>query len=108
MFVSGKTLALWTVILLGAEALAKLADIAVSAAQLALASNYPETATAALGPENADVSEMPGGNFQVIVLLLDGTVTLFGLIVLLATAPASSVRALPLSRLASQSPWRLP
>src|SRR4030095_623375 len=86
MFVSGKALALWTAILLGAEALAKLADIAVSAAQLALASDYPETATAALGPENADVSEMPGGNFQVIVLLLDGTVSLFGLIVLIATA----------------------
>ena len=86
MFVSGKALALWTVILLGSEALAKLTDIAVSAAQLALASNYPETATAALGPENADVSEMPGGNFQAIVLLLDGTVSFFGLIVLLATA----------------------
>ena len=85
MFVSGKALALWTVILLGAEALAKLADIGVSAAQLTLASNYPETAATALGPENADVSEMPGGNFQVIVLLLDGTVSFFGLIVLLAT-----------------------
>ena len=85
MFVSGKPLALWTVILLGAEALAKLTDIAVSAAQLTLASNYPETATAALSPENADVSEMPGGNFQVIVLLLDGTVSLFGLIVLIIT-----------------------
>jgi|SoiMethySBSTD1v2_1073268.scaffolds.fasta_scaffold489163_2 uncharacterized protein DUF4328 len=86
MFVSGKALALWTVILLGAEALAKLTDIAVSAAQLALASNYPETAAAALGPENADVSEMPGGNFQVIVLLLDGTVSLFGLFVFIAAA----------------------
>jgi len=86
MFASGKTLALWTVILLGAEALAKIADIAVSAAQLALASNYPETAAAALGPENADVSDMPGGNFQVIVLLLDGTVSLFGLFVFIAAA----------------------
>ena len=86
MFVSGKALALWTVILLGAEALAKLTDIAVSAAQLALASNYPETAAAALGPENVDVSEMPGGNFQVIVLLLDGTVSLFGLFVFIAAA----------------------
>src|SRR5262245_28444710 len=85
MFVSGKPLALWTVILLGAEALAKLTDIAVSAAQLTLASDYPETATAALSPENADVSEMPGGNFQVIVLLLNGTVRLFGLIVFIVT-----------------------
>jgi len=86
MFVSGKALALWTVVLLGAEALAKITDIAVSAAQLTLASNYPETAAAALGPEDADVSEMPGGNFQVIVLLLDGTVSLFGLFVLIAAA----------------------
>jgi hypothetical protein len=86
MFVSGKALALWTVILLGAEALAKLTDIAVSAAQLVLASNYPETAASALGPEDADVSEMPGGNFQVIVLLLDGTVSLFGLFVFIAAA----------------------
>src|SRR5262245_52307303 len=83
MFVSGKALALWTVVLLGAEALAKITDIAVSAAQLTLASNYPETAAAGLGPEDADVSEMPGGNFQVIVLLLDGTVSLFGLFVLM-------------------------
>jgi hypothetical protein len=85
IFASGKTLALWTVILLGVEALAKLTNIAVSAAQLALASNYPETAAAALGPEDADVSEMPGGNFQLIVLLLNSTVSFFGLIVLLAT-----------------------
>jgi len=85
MFVSGKTLALLTVILLGVVALARLAAIGVSAAQLFLASNYPETAAAALGPEEADVSEMPGGNFQLIVLLLDGTVSIFGLITLIAT-----------------------
>src|SRR5215470_11271448 len=86
MFVSGKTLALCTVILLGVEVLAKLADISVNAAQLALASNYPETAAAALGPENVDVSEMTGGNFQMIVLMLDGTVSIFGLFVFIAAA----------------------
>jgi hypothetical protein len=86
MFVPGKTLALFTVILLGVEALARLAYIGVNAAQLVLASNYPETAAAALGPEDVDVSEMPGGKFQVIVLLLGGTVSIFGLIALIATA----------------------
>ena len=86
MFASGKTLALFTVILLGVEALARLAYIGVNAAQLVLASNYPETAAAALGPEDVDVSEMPGGKFQVIVLLLGGTVSIFGLIALIATA----------------------
>jgi Domain of unknown function (DUF4328) len=86
MFVSGKTLALFTVILLGVEALARLAYTGVNAAQLVLASNYPETAAAALGPEDVDVSEMPGGKFQVIVLLLGGTVSIFGLIALIATA----------------------
>jgi hypothetical protein len=86
MFVSGKALALCTVVFLAVVALARLAYIGVSAAQLVLASNYPETAAAALGPEDADVSEMPGGNFQVIVLLLYGTVAIFGLIALIATA----------------------
>jgi Domain of unknown function (DUF4328) len=70
---------------LGVVALARLAAIGVSAAQLFLASNYPETAAAALGPEEADVSEMPGGNFQLIVLLLDGTVSIFTLITLIVT-----------------------
>jgi hypothetical protein len=49
MFVSRKTLALWTVILLGVVALARLASIGVSAAQLVLASNYPETAAQVSG-----------------------------------------------------------
>jgi len=64
MFVSGKTSALWTVILLGVEALAEIADIGLTTAQLALASNYPETAAAALGRKDVDVSEMPSGEFQ--------------------------------------------
>jgi Domain of unknown function (DUF4328) len=85
IFVSGKGLALCTVVLLAVAALAKLASIGVSAAQLVLASNYPETAAAALGPGGADVTEMPGGNFQVIVLLLYSTVTIFGLIAYIAT-----------------------
>jgi len=85
MFVSGKTLALCTVILLGVEALAEIADIGITTAQLALASNYPETAAAALGREDVDVTEMPNGKFQLIVLLLDGTVSIFTLIVLIVT-----------------------
>ncbi len=83
-FISGKMLALWTVILLGVEALAKLADASVAMAQLVLASNYPETA-AALGPEGVDVSEIPGGRFQMILLLLDRTVAFFGLFTFTAT-----------------------
>jgi hypothetical protein len=85
MFVSGKAPALWTAILLGVVALAEIADIGITTAQLALASSYPETAAAALGPEDADVSEMPGGGFQLIVLLLDGTVSIFTLIILIVT-----------------------
>jgi Domain of unknown function (DUF4328) len=85
MFVSGKALALWTVILLGVDALAKLADIGVATAQLVLASNYPETVAAALGPGSADLSEMPGGNFQVIVSLLSHAVSFFGLFTRTAT-----------------------
>jgi hypothetical protein len=86
MFVSGKALSLCTVILLAVVALSRLASIGLSAAQLVLASNNPDTAAAALGPEDADVSEMPGGNFQVIVLLLYSTVSIFGLIAFIATA----------------------
>jgi hypothetical protein len=84
-FISGKTLALWTVILLGLEALAKLADTGVAMAQLVLASNYPETVAAALGPEAVDVSEMPGGRFQMILSLLDLAVSFFGLFTFTAT-----------------------
>jgi hypothetical protein len=40
------------------EALAEIADIAVATAQLALASNYPETAAAAPGREDADVTAL--------------------------------------------------
>ena len=85
-FVSRKALAMCTVVLLAVVALSRLASIGVSAAQLVLASNNPETAATALGPGDADVSEMPGGNFQVIVLLLYSTVAIFGVIVFIATA----------------------
>ncbi|HKQ89077.1 MAG TPA: DUF4328 domain-containing protein [Blastocatellia bacterium] len=85
MFLPGKVLALWTVILLGVGALAKLAEIGVVTTQLVLASNYPETVAATPGSEGA-VSEMPSGNFQVILLLLNSTVSSFGLSLLTATA----------------------
>jgi hypothetical protein len=85
VFISGKALALWTVILLGVEGLAKLAYIGVATAQLVLASNYPETAAAAPGPGGADASEMPGGHFQLILLLLDNTVSYFGLFTFIST-----------------------
>jgi hypothetical protein len=68
-----------------AAPLAEIADIGLTTAQLALASNYPETATAALGREDVDVSVMPSGKFQLIVLLLDGTVSIFTLIILIVT-----------------------
>lgn len=85
VFVSGKSIALWTVILLGVGAMADLAGIGGSAAQLALASTYPETAAAALGPGDVDVSEMPGGGPQLIVSLLEGAISLFGLLIFIAT-----------------------
>jgi|SRR5262245_5451920 len=85
VFISGKTLALWTVILLGVEALGKLANIGVTAAQLVLASNYPETAAAAPGPGGADAPEMPGGHFQMILSLLDNTVSYFSLFTFIST-----------------------
>jgi Domain of unknown function (DUF4328) len=85
VFISGKTLALWTVIMLGVEALAKLANIGVTTAQLVLASNYPETAAAAPGPGGAEAPEAPGGHFQMILLLLDNTVSNFGLFIFIST-----------------------
>ena len=85
MFLPGKVLAMWTVILLGVGALAKLAEIGVVTAQLVLASNYPETVAATPGSEGA-VSEMSSGNFQVILLLLEQTVSYFGFSLFTATA----------------------
>ena len=85
MFVPGKVLAMWTVNLLGVGALAKLAEIGVVTAQLVLASNYPETVAATPGSEGA-VSEMSSGTFQVILSLLNSTVSYFGLSLFTATA----------------------
>lgn len=85
MFVPGKVLALWTVILLGVGALAKLAEIGVVTAQLVLSSYYPETVAATPGSEGA-VSEMSSGTFQAILSLLNSTVSSFGLSLFTATA----------------------
>lgn len=85
VFVSGKSIALWTVILLVVGAMADLANIGGSAAQIVLASTYPETAAAALGPEDVDVSEMPGGGPQLIVSLINGAISFFGLLIVIAT-----------------------
>jgi|GEM_PF-1711070 uncharacterized protein DUF4328 len=85
MFLPGKVLAMWTVILLGVGALAKLAEIGVVTAQLVLASYYPETVAATPGSEGA-VSEMSSGTFQVIFSLLNSTVSYFGLSLFTATA----------------------
>jgi uncharacterized protein DUF4328 len=85
MFVPGKVLAMWTVNLLGGGALAKLAEIGVVTAQLVLASNYPETVAATPGSEGA-VSEMSSGNFQLILSLLNSTVSYIGLSLFTATA----------------------
>ncbi len=80
-FVSGKTLALWATGLLGAVAAADFLMLCVSAAQLFVASSYPETASAALGAGDADFTELPGGVMQTAVLAL--AVTTGGLYTLL-------------------------
>jgi hypothetical protein len=84
-FISGNTLALWTTILLAANALLSLIYVGFESLQLYLISAQPETAAAALSDDDIDFSEMPGGGLQLAVLLHTGVAGIFHIIVLITT-----------------------
>jgi len=84
MFASGKTLALWTTILLAANVLFDIIQVGFESLQLFLISPHPETAPAALSDNDADISEMPGGILQLAVLMHGGVAAIFNLLVLIA------------------------
>src|SRR5262245_43754329 len=84
-FISGNTLALWTTILLAANALLSLIYVGFESLQLYLISAQPETAAAALADDDIDFSEMPGGGLQLAVLLHTGVAGIFHIIVLITT-----------------------
>jgi hypothetical protein len=85
MFASGKSLALWTTILLSANALLDLIQVGFESLQLFLISSQPETAAAALFDNNADISEMTSGGLQLAVLLHGGMAAIFTVLVFVAT-----------------------
>lgn len=68
-FVSGKMLALWTTIMLGAVAGMDFLMICASAAQLLAASSYPEAASAAFSGGDTDFTDMPGGMMLAVVAM---------------------------------------
>jgi hypothetical protein len=84
-FVSGKTLALWTTILLAANALLGSIQVGLDSLQIFLISAQPETVAAALSDDDIDFSEMPGGGLQLAVLLHAGAAAIFNLIVMITT-----------------------
>ena len=85
MFASGKSLALWTTILLSANAMLDLIQVGFESLQLFLISTQPETADAALFDNNADISEMTSGGLQLAVLLHGGMAAIFTVLVFVAT-----------------------
>jgi hypothetical protein len=85
MFASGKSPALWTTILLSANVLLDVIHVGFGSLQLFLISSQPETAAAALSDNDADISEMPGGGLQLMVLLHGGVAAIFNLLVFIAT-----------------------
>lgn len=85
VFNSGKTLALWTTILLAANVLLGLIHVGFESLQLFLISAQPETAAAALSDDDIDFSEMPGGGLQLAVLLHGGGRAILHVIVMIAT-----------------------
>jgi Domain of unknown function (DUF4328) len=85
MFASGKSLALWTTILLSASAMLDLIQVGFESLQLFLISSQPETAAAALFDNNADISEMTSGGLQLAVLLHGGMAAIFTVLVFVAT-----------------------
>ncbi len=85
MFASGKTLALWTTILLATNVLLEVIQVGFESLQLFLISSQPETVAAALSDSDADISELPGGGLQLAVLLHSGVAAIFNLLVLIAT-----------------------
>jgi len=85
MFASGTSLALWTTILLSANAMLDVIQVGFESLQLFLISYQPETAAAALSDNDADISEMPSAGLQLAVLLHGGVAALFTLLVFIAT-----------------------
>jgi hypothetical protein len=85
MFASGKSLALWTTILLSANAMLDVIQVGFESLQLFLISSQPETAAAALFDNDADISEMTSGGLQLAVLLHGGMAAIFTVLVFVAT-----------------------
>src|SRR5687767_1807482 len=85
-FVPGKTVALWTTILLGANVCVDLLSVGFESLQLYLISAYPETAAAALFDNETDFSELPMGVVQLGVIMLDGATAIFKILLLILTA----------------------
>ena len=85
MFASGKSLALWTTILLSANAMFDVIQVGFESLQLFLIYSQPETAAVALSDSDADISEMPSGGLQLAVLLHSVVAAIFNLLVFIAT-----------------------
>lgn len=84
-FNSTRNLAMWAMMLLGFIAILDVVNIVTNAAELILASQYPDTVTASLSDESADFTEMPGGLLQTAIGLIALGVGGFSVLGYLAT-----------------------
>jgi hypothetical protein len=85
-FISGKTLALWTTILLGAGVVFDLINVGTESLQLFLISAQPETASAALSNNETDISELPRSGLQMAVILFGGMAAVLNILLIIVTA----------------------
>lgn len=84
-FKSTRNLAMWAMMLLAFLAVLDVVNIVTNAAELVLASQYPDTVTASLSDESADFTEMPGGLLQTAIGLIALGVSGFSVLGYLAT-----------------------
>lgn len=84
-----RTLALWASLLLGANVIISLTSFAAYLLQIMLHANYPETVQAAVNIMNdrdVDLVELPGGALQTGLLILMGSVEVFGFLIFVIAA----------------------
>ncbi|HQR32579.1 MAG TPA: DUF4328 domain-containing protein [Blastocatellia bacterium] len=85
LFKPVRTIALWTMTLLGLSLILDIVNISINLTELVLASKYPETVAAALSEEGDSFTDMPGGVLQATVAFLELGMGVFFVLVSIGT-----------------------
>ena len=80
-----RTIALWTMILLGLSLILDIINISINLTELVLASKYPDTIAASLSNESDSFTDMPGGVLQATVVFLELGMGVFFVLVSIGT-----------------------